>query len=125
MSWFREILALLPPVTFASVKRSAIEQSRVDRLANGLTLYTLSTCPYSAKVHRHLKQLNISIGIKNLKRCNAYQKELLAGGGRAQVPCLRIESNSGSRWLYESQDILTYIDSKFTPKKQIKRLEQA
>jgi glutaredoxin len=124
MSWFREILALLPTIVVAPIQRNSADQKRVDRLANGLTLYTLSSCPYSAKVHRHLKQLNISIGVKNLKRCNAYQKELLAGGGRAQVPCLRIESANGSRWLYESQDILNYLDLKFMPKKTAK-LEQA
>ena len=125
MSWFREILALLPSIIVAPVKRNLAEQKRADRLACGLTLYTLSACPYSAKVHRHLKQLNVSVGIKNLKRCNAYQKELLAGGGRAQVPCLRIESATGSRWLYESKDILTYLDSKFMPRLPRKSLEQA
>lgn len=124
MPWFREILALLPTIIVAPVKRNSADQKRVERIASGLTLYTLSSCPYSAKVHRHLKQLNITVGIKNLKRCNAYQKELLAGGGRAQVPCLRIETPKGSRWLYESQDILSYLDSKFMPKKSAK-LEQA
>ncbi len=123
MPWFREILALLPSIVFAPIKRNTADQKRVDRIANELTLYTLSSCPYSAKVHRHLKQLSISIGVKNLKRCNAYQKELLAGGGRAQVPCLRIETAKESRWLYESQDILNYLDIKFMPKKPAK-LEQ-
>ncbi len=125
MSWYREILASLPAVFTAPVKRNATEQQRVERLANSLTLYDLNSCPYSAKVRRHLKHLNISITVKNLKRCHIYQKELLAGGGRAQVPCLRIETTQGSRWLYESEDIIEYLDKKFLPKLVVKRLGQA
>ena len=124
MSWYREILAFLPSVLTVPVKRSVVDQKKVDRLANTLTLYESSTCPFSAKVRRHLKYLNVSITCKNLKRCHTYQKELLAGGGRALVPCLRIDSAQGSRWLYESQDILGYLNQKFEPKAKSKPLEQ-
>ncbi len=124
MNWYREILAYLPGILTAPVKRSLSDQQKVDRLANTLTLYELSTCPYSAKVRKHLKYLNVSVSSKNLKRCNAYQKELLVGGGRAMVPCLRIDSAQGSRWLYESQDILSYLSRKFEPKSKSKALEQ-
>ncbi len=116
MSWYREILASLPAVFTAPVKRTVSEQLRADRMANTLTLYDLNSCPYSAKVRRHLKHLNIAIMVKNLKRCHIYQNELIAGGGRAQVPCLRIETAQGSRWLYESEDIVRYLNKKFTPK---------
>ena len=37
-------------------------------------------------------------------------RELLMGGGRATVPCLRIEDDAGAvRWLYESNDIVEYL----------------
>lgn len=37
-------------------------------------------------------------------------RELLVGGGRATVPCLRIEDDGGAvRWLYESEDIIEYL----------------
>ncbi|MXY52559.1 MAG: glutathione S-transferase domain-containing protein, partial [Gammaproteobacteria bacterium] len=28
------------------------------------------------------------------------------------VPCLRIESAAGTRWMYESADIIDYLDSR-------------
>ncbi|MBV1904764.1 MAG: glutathione S-transferase domain-containing protein [Pseudomonadales bacterium] len=38
------------------------------------------------------------------------RSELLSGGGKAMVPCLRIEQSDGSfEWLYESLDILEYL----------------
>ena len=39
--------------------------------------------------------------------------ELIAGGGKSQVPCLRIESESGDvQWMYESIDIIRYLREK-------------
>lgn len=36
--------------------------------------------------------------------------ELVQGGGKGQVPCLRIETEQGEvRWMYESDDIIKYI----------------
>jgi glutathione S-transferase len=36
--------------------------------------------------------------------------DLIAGGGKDQVPCLRIENDDGDvRWLYESIDIVRYL----------------
>ena len=38
-------------------------------------------------------------------------RELVTGGGRATVPCLRIERDDGQvEWLYESLDIVHFID---------------
>jgi glutathione S-transferase len=90
-----------------------------------MTLYDCQQRPFSNRLQRHLKHLNVPVTVKNLNRCHTYQKELLAGGGRAQVPCLRIESDSGSRWLYESEDIIRYLNRKFAPKSDSKRLERA
>lgn len=37
-------------------------------------------------------------------------KDLIAGGGRPTVPCLRIDHSHGeSQWLYESLDIIEFI----------------
>lgn len=125
MSWLQNILASCSALLAPKVERTAAQQQKAERLANSLTLYTLNSCPYSAKVTRHLNQLNIDVTVKNLKRCHIYQKELLAGGGRAQVPCLRIESSQGCKWMYESDDILRYLDKKFLPKGHMAALEQA
>jgi glutaredoxin 2 len=41
--------------------------------------------------------------------------DLISGGGKGQVPCLRIESeNGGVEWMYESIDIIRYLRSELT-----------
>lgn len=41
--------------------------------------------------------------------------ELTSGGGKFQVPCLRIESADGKvRWMYESIDIIRYLKNDLT-----------
>ena len=125
MSWLQKIMATCSSLIAPQIQRAAAEQQKADRLANSLTLYSLNSCSYSRKVQRHLHHLNVNITVKNLKRCHIYQKELLAGGGRAQVPCLRIENAQGSKWLYESDDIMRYLDKKFMPKDALATIEQA
>lgn len=125
MSWLHKVLVTCSALFDEQIKRDKLAQQKADRIANSLTLYTLNTCPYSAKVQRHLHHLNVSPTVKNLKRCHIYQKELLAGGGRAQVPCLRIESADKTQWLYESDDIIRYLDKKFMPKQSIRSLESS
>jgi glutathione S-transferase len=37
------------------------------------------------------------------------------GGGKRQVPCLRIDGDDGqSHWLYESMDIMAYLKQQFS-----------
>tara|TARA_X000000950_G_scaffold6333_1_gene6846 strand:- start:16068 stop:16229 length:162 start_codon:yes stop_codon:yes gene_type:complete len=36
-------------------------------------------------------------------------RELLQGGGRTTVPCLRIEREDGVEWMFESADIMRYL----------------
>ena len=37
-------------------------------------------------------------------------KALMQGGGKTQVPCLRIEHENGRvEWMYESNDIIQYL----------------
>jgi len=40
-------------------------------------------------------------------------RELLQGGGRGMVPCLRIERGDEVEWMYESMDIIRYLDAQF------------
>ena len=40
----------------------------------------------------------------------AHQADLINGGGKGQVPCLRIDDGSGNvQWMYESDDIIQYF----------------
>ena len=56
-----------------------------------------------------MKHIGIEVDESDIARQPAYRAELIKGGGRAQVPCLRIESKGKGRWVYESQDIVNYL----------------
>ncbi len=43
-----------------------------------------------------------------------YRKQLESGGGRIKVPCLRIENEEQVRWMYESKEIISYLESRVT-----------
>jgi glutathione S-transferase len=40
----------------------------------------------------------------------AFNKELIQKGGKKQVPCLKIIENGQESWLYESGDIIKYLN---------------
>jgi len=53
----------------------------------------------------------------NIKTHNAQNNparaELLNGGGQIKVPCLRIDQNGETIWMYESNDIIKYLEQRF------------
>jgi glutathione S-transferase len=51
--------------------------------------------------------------LKDAKNNEADRQALLAGGGRVKVPCLRIEENGKTTWMYESKAIIDYLDQRF------------
>ena len=96
-----------------ALQRPAGEQLKVDEQAKKLALYHFMACPFCVKVRRHLPRRNIPVELRDVKRNKAFDKELVAQGGSFQVPCLRIENEEGTvRWLYESSDIIAYLDSR-------------
>jgi glutathione S-transferase len=81
------------------------------RRLEGHELFYFSTCPYCIRVRLALRRLKLEIPLKNILTHPEYNSELLAGGGEAQVPCLRIENEQGEvRWMYESGDIVRYLE---------------
>lgn len=77
-----------------------------------LSLYSSASCPFCVRVLRHLELLNIDLEVRST-HLPEHRQALIAGGGRATVPCLRIEEPQGSRWLYESLDIIDYLQQRF------------
>lgn len=78
-------------------------------------LYYFSTCPYCIFVRLALWWLNLKIPLKDIMLHPGNNADLIAGGGKSQVPCLRIESENGDvRWMYESIDIIRYLKSELT-----------
>jgi len=74
-----------------------------------LSLYYLKTCPYCIRVLVAMKQLGLEIRLKNIRKEAAYREELIQGGGKPQVPCLRIGEDAQAIWIYESGDIVNFL----------------
>jgi len=60
-----------------------------------------------------LRGKNSSIELRDIHESD-HRKILLEGGGKSQVPCLRIDRESEDKevetiWLYESDDIINFI----------------
>ena len=78
-------------------------------------LYQDPTCPFCTRVLRFLAASGIELPLRNTLQDAIAFRELLGGGGRATVPCLRIETEDGEvRWLYESADIIEYLAALYT-----------
>ncbi len=86
-------------------------QGRLDRATGDLALYQFRACPFCVKTRRALRRLGLNIELRDAKRDPKWRDELLRGGGRIQVPCLRIPQTDGSaHWLYESDDIISHLE---------------
>lgn len=74
-----------------------------------LALYHFKACPYCAITRNVLKHLDFEVEQRDIIKNQTYRRELSNGGGRQQVPCLRIEADGKVHWLYESRDIINYL----------------
>ncbi|GGF73116.1 glutathione S-transferase N-terminal domain-containing protein [Alteromonas lipolytica] len=92
------------------VKRTPDAQAKVDAKSNDMTLYHFFACPFCVKTRRAIHQLNLNITKKSAAQGSPYREELIAGGGKVQVPCLHIRHADGKdEWMYESKQIIEYL----------------
>ncbi|MCV6614895.1 MAG: glutathione S-transferase N-terminal domain-containing protein [Cellvibrionaceae bacterium] len=89
------------------------QKAAQQEAAKGLALYQFAACPFCVKVRRELHRLNLELPLRDAKGSDLYRGELEQGGGRIKVPCLRIDDNGQTKWLYESNDIITYLRHRF------------
>jgi len=72
------------------------------------SLYYSQYCYFCQKGLMTLRNKSHSITLLDVSdRSN--HSQLVAGGGKGQVPCLRISQGQQHQWLYESNDIIEYI----------------
>ena len=96
------------------IQRAEEVQTAIDEQASALTLYQYKSCPFCVKVRRSLKRLSLPVETRDANRCDTAKGELLAGGGRLKVPCLRVVDAAGAEsWMYESKVIINYLDGRF------------
>jgi len=113
--WFLGRIILLLNFVFSprGIKRSPEAQQQVDSKAQSLALYQFDACPFCVKVRRAMKRQSVNIELRDAKNNATHRQELELGGGRVKVPCLRIESEQGVEWMYESSDIVAYLEKEF------------
>jgi glutaredoxin len=92
--------------------RSEEQQAQAQAAVNGLSLYQLYACPFCVKTRRALRRLNVSLPICDIAKNTEYRHELENKGGRVMVPCLRVEEGDDVRWLYQSKDIIAYLEQR-------------
>ncbi|TBU87005.1 glutaredoxin family protein [Phytopseudomonas dryadis] len=97
----------------APMKRAAEDQAAVERAAGHLTLYQFKACPFCVKIRRTLHRLNVPVALRDARNDAQHRQALAEQGGKIQVPCLRIEENGQSTWLYESKAIAAYLQQRF------------
>ena len=111
-----DIIILIDLITRPKpIQRSDEEQNRMNQLAKTVALCQFHGCPFCVKVRRVLHKLNVTIELRDVQNNELFRKELLEGGGRVKVPCLRIENKGNIEWLYESNDIIKYLENMFAP----------
>lgn len=100
------------------LKRTDEAQAQVAQAVQGVSLYQFYACPFCVKTRRAIHRLNLPIAVRDAQNDPVHREELLQGGGRIKVPCLRldeVDSNGEvtTRWMYESGDIIDYLEKKF------------
>ena len=95
------------------LKRSTEAQAAVTQSAGNLALYQFHACPFCVKTRRSLHRLNVPVALRDAKNDVRARQELEQQGGKIKVPCLRIEQDGQSTWLYESKAIIAYLDQRF------------
>ena len=84
--------------------------SKTRKRLKGHALFYFATCPYCIKVRLALWWMGLELPLKDIRSHPNNKAELIAGGGKKQVPCLRIEDErDGVRWMYESSNIIRYL----------------
>jgi len=98
------------------VNRTDEEQARVNEEVKNLSLYQYFGCPFCIKVRKTVRRLKLPLEYRNAQvRGGEHRNTLEKEGGTMKVPCLRIDEDGKTTWLYESNDIVAYLNKRFDP----------
>ncbi|MBJ7539680.1 glutathione S-transferase N-terminal domain-containing protein [Marinomonas sp. C1424] len=108
------IIAIMDLATRGTkLKRSLEKQQQVNDEVKSLALYQFFACPFCIKTRRAMYKLNLPIDKRSASQGSPFRDELLTGGGQVKVPCLRIEQDGKVEWLYDSTEIIRYLQTRF------------
>jgi len=94
-------------------KRNDETQAKIDQQTKDIKLYQFYACPFCTKTRRTIKRLSLNIETRNAQK-GRYRDELQAEGGKIKVPCLKVEYAGEVNWLYNSNDIINYLNKRFS-----------
>lgn len=98
-----------------SVVRQPEIQRQLDKITQSLALYQFKTCPFCIKVRREIKRQSLKIELRDAQHDPLNREELLNGGGKIKVPCLKVINKDGEHtWLYESNQVIQYLQELVT-----------
>jgi len=121
--FFKTIRILLGPfmllwewiTTPKGLVRNPDEQIKIDKTTGQMALYQFKTCPFCIKVRRETKRLSLNIQKLDVQHNQDNRQRLLDSGGKVKVPCLQTIDDRGEEvWLYESQEIVSYLHDNFS-----------
>jgi len=120
-AFFKTLRAILGPImllgdwitTPRGIKRSEDEQKQIDAITANMTLYQFKTCPFCIKVRRAIKRQSLRIETLDAQHDQEHREQLMQGGGKIKVPCLKVVDEQGNaNWMYESDKIIGYLQEK-------------
>ncbi len=76
-------------------------------------LFKTDLCGFCYRVRGFLEQHGIEMPLRDINQDPEAFRQLLQGGGRTTVPCLRIQRGDDVEWMFESMDIMRYIAARF------------
>lgn len=95
------------------IQRPEKQQQAVEAEVEAMSLYHFYACPFCVKTRRAIRRLNLPVIYRDAQHDQARRTELLNEGGVIKVPCLRVEEQGETRWMYESSEIITYLEQRF------------
>lgn len=115
--FFRTLRRIIGPImlfidwltTPKGVNRPAEEQQKLDQATASMALYQFKTCPFCMKVRREMKRLSLNIELRDAQHDQTHREQLLKGGGQVKVPCLRVPAEGKDTWIYESDEVIKYL----------------
>ena len=72
-------------------------------------LFKTDLCGFCHRVRGFLDEFDIDVPLRDINTDAEAFRELLAGSGRATVPCLKIQRGDDVQWMFESMDIIRYL----------------
>jgi glutaredoxin len=95
------------------MKRNTDIQKNVNNQVKNMSLYQFKRCPFCVRTRRNIHKLNLPIEYRDASRGSSHRDELQTEGGEIKVPCLRIEENGDTQWMYDSKQIIAFLHERF------------